>query len=599
MTDHPAPDAKWLAGGGHHALDPFVALSFAAAATTRIRVQTHILVLPYRNPLLTAKSVLSLDVLSGGRVILGVAPGYLKPEFAALGVDFDERNELTDEAIDVMRQLWTDGEIETVGRHFRTRGTTMRPPVVQKPHPPIWIGGNSTAAIRRAAERGQGWVPFPNPGGLTLARAHARALEPRRAPTPRAASCASTRRRSGAPSRSTSASHRSPTARPTTLDELHALEGARRHVGGAAHPAGEDAIGVDRCGRPSRRLGDRDLPRSAREQRDLVAVGPAAARREISPTRGSYAPVPEEDLMEALRTPDERFAALPDFPFAPHYAEVPSGDGGTLRVHYLDEGPADGAGRAAHARRAVVVLPVPQDDPDPHRSRVPLHRTRPCGLRPIRQADRPRRRTPTRATSSGCAPRCSTRSTCTDVTLVCQDWGGLIGLRLVGEHPERFARVVAANTFLPTGDQPPGKAFLNWQRFSQTVEDFDVGFIVGTGCHTELTNDVADAYRAPFPDDSYKAGARQFPMLVPTSADDPASAANRKAWETLRAWDKPFLTAFSDQDPVTRGGDRAFQRDVPGCAGQPHTTIEGGGHFLQEDCGEQLARVVVSWITGK
>ena len=167
VTDHPAPDAKWLAGGGHHALDPFVALSFAAAATTRIRVQTHILVLPYRNPLLAAKSVLSLDVLSGGRLILGVAPGYLKPEFAALGVDFDERNELTDEAIDVMRRIWTDGEIETEGRHFRTRGTTMRPLSVQRPHPPIWIGGNSTAAIRRAAERGQGWVPFPNPAGLT------------------------------------------------------------------------------------------------------------------------------------------------------------------------------------------------------------------------------------------------------------------------------------------------------------------------------------------------------------------------------------------------------------------------------------------------
>ena len=127
VTDHPAPDAKWLAAGGHHALDPFVALSFAAAATTRLRLQTHILVLPYRNPLLTAKSVLSLDVLSGGRVILGVAPGYLKPEFAALGVDFDERNELTDEAIDVMRlALWTDA-LEHEGRHFRSRGTTMRP----------------------------------------------------------------------------------------------------------------------------------------------------------------------------------------------------------------------------------------------------------------------------------------------------------------------------------------------------------------------------------------------------------------------------------------------------------------------------------------
>jgi probable F420-dependent oxidoreductase len=170
VTDHPAPDIRWLEGGGHHALDPFVALSFAAAATTRLKVQTHILVLPYRNPLLTAKSVLSLDVLSGGRVILGVAPGYLKPEFAALGVNFDERNELTDEAIDVMRTIWTEGEIETEGRNFRTRGTTMAPPTPQRPHPPIWVGGNSTAAIRRAAERGQGWVPFPNPPGVRAVR---------------------------------------------------------------------------------------------------------------------------------------------------------------------------------------------------------------------------------------------------------------------------------------------------------------------------------------------------------------------------------------------------------------------------------------------
>jgi len=167
VTDHPAPDIQWLETGGHHALDPFVALSFAAAATTTLRVQTHILVLPYRNPLLTAKSVLSLDVLSNGRVILGVAPGYLKPEFGALGVNFDERNELTDEAIDVIKRMLSEGELQAEGRHFRTRGTTMQPPPVQRPHPPIWIGGNSTAAIRRAAERGEGWVPFPNPGGLS------------------------------------------------------------------------------------------------------------------------------------------------------------------------------------------------------------------------------------------------------------------------------------------------------------------------------------------------------------------------------------------------------------------------------------------------
>ena len=168
VTDHPAPDAKWLGAGGHHALDPFVALSFAAAATSRLRVQTHILVLAYRNPLLTAKSVLSLDVLSHGRVILGVAAGYLKPEFFALGADFDERNQLTDEAIDVMRRVWTEDDVAFEGLHFRSRGTTMRPRPVQQPHPPIWVGGNSTAAIHRVVERAQGWVPFPNPGGASM-----------------------------------------------------------------------------------------------------------------------------------------------------------------------------------------------------------------------------------------------------------------------------------------------------------------------------------------------------------------------------------------------------------------------------------------------
>jgi len=168
VTDHPAPDSKWLAGGGHHALDPFVALSFAAAVTARLKVQTHILVLPYRNPLLTAKSVLSLDLLSGGRVILGVASGYLKSEFASLGVDFDRRNDLIDEALDVMKRVWTEDDVAFDGLTFRSRGTTMRPRPVQQPHPPVWIGGNSAAAMRRAVEKAQGWVPFPNPGGAAM-----------------------------------------------------------------------------------------------------------------------------------------------------------------------------------------------------------------------------------------------------------------------------------------------------------------------------------------------------------------------------------------------------------------------------------------------
>jgi probable F420-dependent oxidoreductase len=169
VTDHPAPDAKWLDAGGHHALDPLVALAFAAAATTRLLLQTHVMVLAYRNPLLNAKSLLTLDTLSNGRVILGVAAGYLKPEFAALGVDFDERNELTDEAIDVIRLALGTDALEYEGRHFRSRGTTMRPRATGRALPPIWVGGNSRTAIRRAVERGDGWVPFPNPASAARA----------------------------------------------------------------------------------------------------------------------------------------------------------------------------------------------------------------------------------------------------------------------------------------------------------------------------------------------------------------------------------------------------------------------------------------------
>jgi len=163
VTDHPAADTKWLEGGGHHALDPFVGLAFAAAATTTLRLQTHVFVAAYRNPFLAAKSVATLDALSGGRVLLGLAAGYLRPEFGALGVDFDERNELLDECIQVMKRVWTEDAVAVEGRHFKARAVTMRPRPASDPHPPIWVGGNSNRAMRRAVDLGQGWVPFPNP----------------------------------------------------------------------------------------------------------------------------------------------------------------------------------------------------------------------------------------------------------------------------------------------------------------------------------------------------------------------------------------------------------------------------------------------------
>ncbi len=166
VTDHPFPNAQWLDAGGHHTLDPFVALSFAAAATTRLRVQTHILVLPYRNPFLVAKAAASLDVLSGGRLILGVAAGYLQPEFEALGVAHESRNEAGDEGIVAIKLAWSGETVSMEGSGFNARGNRMLPRPAQTPHPPIWVGGNSKRAIRRAVELADGWVPFRNPPEL-------------------------------------------------------------------------------------------------------------------------------------------------------------------------------------------------------------------------------------------------------------------------------------------------------------------------------------------------------------------------------------------------------------------------------------------------
>jgi haloalkane dehalogenase len=293
--------------------------------------------------------------------------------------------------------------------------------------------------------------------------------------------------------------------------------------------------------------------------------------------------------MEVLRTPDERFVGLPGYAFAPHYVEV---DG--LRIHHVDEGPRDAA--------PVLMLHGEPSWSYLYRKMIPVvaragHRVVAPDLVGFGRSDKPTRRedyTFQRHVDwmRGVVEALDLRG----VTLVAQDWGGLIGLRLVAGDPDRFARVVAANTFLPTGDRAPSNAFLAWQKFSQETPEFHVGGIVKGGCTTDLAPDVIAAYDAPFPDDRYKAGARQFPMLVPIRPDDPASEANRRAWEVLRRWRKPFLTAFSDHDPITRGGDLGFQEAIPGTKGQPHTTIAGGGHFLQEDRGEELAKVVVEFL---
>ncbi|HWJ63785.1 MAG TPA: haloalkane dehalogenase [Acidimicrobiales bacterium] len=299
--------------------------------------------------------------------------------------------------------------------------------------------------------------------------------------------------------------------------------------------------------------------------------------------------------MDAVRTPDARFTGLPGWDFAPRYVEVDDGEGGTLRVHHLDEGPSDAApvlllhGEPSwgYLYRHVIPALVAAG----HRCIVPDLVGFGRSDKPTRQDDHTYARH-VEWMRQALFDQLDLR----DITFFGQDWGGLVGLRLVAEHPDRFARVAVGNTGLSTGDRPMGDAFLAWQEFARTTEVFPVGAIIDGGCTTALTPEVIAGYDAPFPDDTYLAGPRVMPSLVPTTPDDPASAANRAAWESLGRFDRPFLCAFSDADPITKGGDRVFHKLVPGTAGQAHTTIEGGGHFLQEDRGPELAAVLIGFI---
>jgi haloalkane dehalogenase len=182
------------------------------------------------------------------------------------------------------------------------------------------------------------------------------------------------------------------------------------------------------------------------------------------------------------------------------------------------------------------------------------------------------------------------------ITVVGHDWGGLIGLRLVAEHPDRFARVVAANTGLPTGDHPMPDVWLRFREVVRTAPDLSVSRLVQAGCQRQLPPEVLAAYDAPFPGPSYQAGPRAMPGLVPATPDDPATPANRAAWQRLAAWDKPFLVAFSDRDPITSGMGPILARTIPGAAGIEHPVIAGAGHFLQEDAGEQLGEAIAAFL---
>lgn len=294
--------------------------------------------------------------------------------------------------------------------------------------------------------------------------------------------------------------------------------------------------------------------------------------------------------MRVLRTAEERFADLPDFGYEPRYANV-----GGLRLAYVEAGPSAG--------EPVLLLHGEPSWSFLYRKVIPVLAG--AGLRAI-AADLVgfgRSDKPAEIADHSYARHVEwIRAFAFDalglsgVTLVGQDWGGLIGLRLVAEHPDRFARVVAANTGLPTGDQPMPDVWLRFREVVRTAPMLSVSRLVQSGCQTTLPPKVLAAYDAPFPDSSYAAAVRAMPDLVPAAPDNPASAANRAAWRQLAAWDKPFLVAFSDRDPITGAMAPVLKRTMPGAAGRQHPVLSGAGHFLQEDAGEELGEIIAAFV---
>jgi len=300
--------------------------------------------------------------------------------------------------------------------------------------------------------------------------------------------------------------------------------------------------------------------------------------------------------MNTLRTSDDCFAALPGFDYEPQYALVPDQDGGSLQMAWVEAGPADG--------EPVLLLHGEPSWSFLYRTMLPVFAD--AGLRAIApdlvgfgRSDKP-----TRQEDHTYARQVEwTRYLVEDVldlrgvTLVGQDWGGLIGLRLVAEHPDRFARIVAANTGLPTGDHPMPDIWHQFRQAIQTAPEIDIGRFVQAGCRRPMSDEVRAGYDAPFPDESYKAAARAFPGMVPISPDDPATEANRAAWATLATSPCPALVAFSDGDPITGPMGPILQKVLPGAQDREHPTIENAGHFLQEDAGPELAAAVVAFMT--
>lgn len=295
-----------------------------------------------------------------------------------------------------------------------------------------------------------------------------------------------------------------------------------------------------------------------------------------------------EMVMDYYRVPDSRFDNLKDYPYESHYVDVNG-----LRMHYVDEGPKEAE-------------PILMLHGEPSWSYLYRHMIRVCagkGHRVIApdligfgKSDKPKKIKDYSYQAHMDWMTSFVKSLdLRETILVCQDWGALIGLRLAAENEARFAGVVVGNGLLPTGDKKMPIAFKIWKNFALFTPWFPIDRIIDLGCFRKLDKEEKRAYRAPFPSSNHKSGARAFPKLVPVSTSDPATQANRKAWEVLTKWNKPFLTAFSNGDPITRGGDKYMQRRIPGARGQSHITLKGG-HFLQEDAGIEFAEVINQFI---
>jgi haloalkane dehalogenase len=303
--------------------------------------------------------------------------------------------------------------------------------------------------------------------------------------------------------------------------------------------------------------------------------------------------------MDILRTPADRFEGLPDWPYSPVFTDVDAGDGSgaRLRVAHYETGPADAAETilCMHGEPTWSYL---------YRKMAPGlvaagHRVVMPDLVGFGASDKPAALADyTYERHVAWMSEWLTGNDLRGLTFFGQDWGGLIGLRLVTAHPDRFSRIIVSNTGLPVANREPSEAFRKWQKYSQAVPVFDVGSMVNSTSAQKLTAAEVAAYDAPYPDESFKAGARIFPSLYPDGDDHPSNIANAAAWKVLESWTKPALTCFGDSDPLTRGGDRPFRERIPGAAGQPHAIVEGGRHFIQEDKPAELVAIINGFVAG-